>query len=801
MMTTRSWATTGWWLGMRLGLAAGSVVSTMAADVGGAPPRPGVPPGFAVQGARVAPEIYAGLAQLGRDRGCALRHLDEWPLLDNWDLESWPTLAKEEWRITPNAMEKQSGLVLFARPWADFVFPWSLPDNRIETVRAFAAPGEYEPLTFAVHALAELPMLQVRLSPLRDAAGHELAVANLDLREVRMIPWPEPRKQVSLDYPSVLEHSVPADLKKGTTRQYWLTAYVPTGTPAGLYRGRAELLAAGASAGRQLAVELEVLPITLQEPDRLFGNCFLLNGDNNMYPENLDKYFTDMREHGLNSMWTWPLANITKVEGKIKIDFATRPADPSWGGTPRYFHHSLSEILDGYKKAGFTKPWVYGSFDGLQTIMKQKFSIQPYTPEFDAIALDLARQVRTMAAAKGLPDPYFSVVDEPGFYPEQMIFADYYQKLLRKQIPDIKLFLDCGPWVGEDRKFAKELNVLCYNSYGAERAKLCREFGIEQWAYNQGGGGRVAYTDRYYWGLSAQKSELRGVFQWVYTWFFNFAGQDGNRYVYPAADGPVPTMSWEGVREGIDDARYYTTLQRLAEQAEAGGNRAGAQAARAVLAAVLADIPVERAARERYLHTHPSTTFDQHRRALADAILKLQGSPPPVAPPAPPKAVWQAPATASFANGETASLRSEKISGVLNLANFAYQVEIKVDNVLPEGAYFGGQGENWFVRLAADRAVEFGVFNNGQVILASRPWFLAPGAWYQVRAEYDGAAMQLFLNGKLVGRRELAITARQVKDDLRLSGFPWEAPDAKGYGDRRAPFLGAMRQAVLLSPL
>jgi hypothetical protein len=37
---------------------------------------------------------------------------------------------------------------------------------------------------------------------------------------------------------------------------------------------------------------------------------------------------------------------------------------------------------------------------------------------------------------------------------------------------------------------------------------------------------------------------------------------------YPARDGVIPTLQWEGLREGIIDLRYLTTLEHLLSLAE-----------------------------------------------------------------------------------------------------------------------------------------------------------------------------------------------------------------------------------------
>lgn len=39
--------------------------------------------------------------------------------------------------------------------------------------------------------------------------------------------------------------------------------------------------------------------------------------------------------------------------------------------------------------------------------------------------------------------------------------------------------------------------------------------------------------------------------------------------VYPGSDGVIPTLAWEGVREGLDDVRYATLFLQLADQAVA----------------------------------------------------------------------------------------------------------------------------------------------------------------------------------------------------------------------------------------
>jgi hypothetical protein len=76
-----------------------------------------------------------------------------------------------------------------------------------------------------------------------------------------------------------------------------------------------------------------------------------------------------------------------------------------------------------------------------------------------------------------------------------------------------------------------------------------------------------AETDRYYFGVWAWVSGVKGCAHWVY-----FA-QPHLSYVYPTEDDLIPTIGWEAVREGIDDYRYLSTLKRLADKARAAGKK------------------------------------------------------------------------------------------------------------------------------------------------------------------------------------------------------------------------------------
>jgi len=75
----------------------------------------------------------------------------------------------------------------------------------------------------------------------------------------------------------------------------------------------------------------------------------------------------------------------------------------------------------------------------------------------------------------------------------------------------------------------------------------------------------LSFRDRF--GILSEK-RLSSVAELRYVMVY---GKSQLSYVYPTKDELIPSIGWEGVREGIDDYRYLTTLKQLADKAKAAG--------------------------------------------------------------------------------------------------------------------------------------------------------------------------------------------------------------------------------------
>ena len=107
-------------------------------------------------------------------------------------LASWKIVPRPDPSPEPvwTEQQRQDGVAVYARPWCEPVWPDHKPrQHELDApVRAFAAQGEYEPMTFTLHALRAVTNVDVRLSAMVCTNGRtriEIPAEDIDLRAVR----------------------------------------------------------------------------------------------------------------------------------------------------------------------------------------------------------------------------------------------------------------------------------------------------------------------------------------------------------------------------------------------------------------------------------------------------------------------------------------------------------------------------------------------------------------------------------------------------------------------------------------
>jgi hypothetical protein len=377
-----------------------------------------------------------------------------------------------------------------------------------------------------------------------------------------------------------LTAEVTTRIPTGTARQFWVTVRVPEDAAPGTYSGDLMLSAGGATT--PVPLSLRVLPLKL--PPDPFVHCIYFHGssiglgwygERDMSPEawlqRARRQLADLRAHGLNAVETLSPVNITTREGGYDFDLT-----------------NLRQSFDLHMEAGLTR-WVmaelsYSLLDGdqLHPRLGDKF-YAAYTALVQAVS-EMNR------GGPNLPLSHYGV-DEPSRTDREAAlkyygFADPID-VCRRWFEAIR----AGGGTSTSAVYHTEiggwdiLGPLCdlpIYSLGAIYPSLKREDLVRETAANRT---RQAW---YYWqcwtenpiqnrllaGLFLCKSGLNGVTPWDYMGYdgdpFNdFDGPGKDMCIaYPSQEGPIPTLSWEAFREGVDDCRYWEAAKERPEAQE-----------------------------------------------------------------------------------------------------------------------------------------------------------------------------------------------------------------------------------------
>jgi len=597
-------------------------------DVAAAPAAAtGAPDPFRFQGSLLDPSIKQALDGIIKSGTLKEVQFQDYPRADNWSVEILPPHNSEQPLATPDEADLSRGFIPSSSPVTELVFRSSRPRERKDRFEIAAVRGEYEPFTLCLFNLGGERTFSVSVSQFKNIeSGKVLAGKNTEIRTPAFLPLIRKEQNIYINLPMALEKKASQTIPAEETGQFWITTYVPPEAHPGKYEA-AITVTSDDGVTSEFPVMLTVLPFTLDEPAMQLSMCFLIQNSGDMYPENLDRYMGDMKTHGLNSIWTWPLGDVHIQGEKLSVDFSTRSTSSHEG--PDYFAHSAEEILSVYKKAGFERDWIYGSFDALMYLLAEKglatledpASALPYVEQYIRDMLEFARE-------RNLPPFTLLLKDEPGYQTQQLPSVKKLYAGIHTAFPDQPLMVDCGPWAGEDELLAPYIRTIYFTSPDRAKESFCRNHRIAFGNYNSGSGGKNPLIDRFCYGVWPLQANLDAVSNWAYTWKMHPNAPDGSRYVFPAADGPIPTLAWEAIREGIDDQRYLLTFRRLATEAMASDDeekKARAAAMMADVDAFVSSVPKDRSQRTAFLESLSQDRLDRLRSALISHILELLG--------------------------------------------------------------------------------------------------------------------------------------------------------------------------------
>lgn len=484
----------------------------------------------------------------------------------------------------PSDSQTAQGFLVFQRRPEEEVYPDTVPawHELGAKLQTFGAQGQYLPLTFSIHALDDLKNCQLTLGDWKGANGELFPKSHVDVRIMRPIRSRQNYTGNDKHYllaPFLLEKHEHFDVAKGKAAQIWLTVKIPDSATPGDYSGSVTLQAEGKTAAK-IPVLLRVLPYRLPPLPIEAGFSYTPSVDLAMR----EKEMIDQREHGLNS-----------CEGPIGAVIASRDqnfGDDDVEATRKSIHETLTLRRKVYGGRANQVPLTANI--GHEILYKWDndkgwFVFWPRSDKFEANFFKAVHTVEEAVKAENGPPIRVFIMDEPGGHPDLFKETVYYTKLLKEKTPNVKTWCTLGGGtaigvdeVGQLGPFLDELSINRFNS------NICKTLIDRKKPYGVYNGGSATESvthfskDRYFFGMYLWKTGAQEVLQWVYafgeSWKGYVRGNDG--YVYPTSEGPLPSISWECVRQGLDDYRTMDLLWRLITVARKSGDAKAIEAAK-----------------------------------------------------------------------------------------------------------------------------------------------------------------------------------------------------------------------------
>jgi len=532
-------------------------------------------------------------------------------------------------------------------------------------IEMWCARNEYEPAQLVIAPQRDMT-LTVSAGDLRHQNGRMLHSA-ISLYAVDYVtiqtptdysgsvgPWPDPLPPIES----------PLKLVKGENQPVWVLVYIPADAPSGDYEASLQVSLDGRNQRVPLVVHVWdfVLPKQTHLKTAFGFNASLISRYHHFrktdrLDEILEKYFQNFARHRISPYDPFVLSPI-----KVSFDSLHLTARLNFAKFDKAYDHYIREL--GFNT--FRLP-LQGCASGTYHSSRRGHigSFQQGSPEYTKMMTDYLQQLEAHLRRLGALDKaYLYWFDEPEakdypFIRETMhLIADAAPGLTRMltEQPTKELFGAVDLWCPKLPSFIKDV------------AKERRAQGEKLWWYictTPKAPYPTLFIDHYAvelrtWMWQSWKYHLNGILVWsanywtspgVYPWpeYQNpwtdpmsyrsggfvkpgersYWGNGDGRFIYPPKQvfqsaqknnmGPVSSIRWEMLREGLEDYEYLWLLQSRVARLEAGkGHRRLLKKARALLV-----VPDNITGSLTQFSKRPEPIFE-HRRRVAEMILKLQ---------------------------------------------------------------------------------------------------------------------------------------------------------------------------------
>lgn len=550
-----------------------------------------------------------------------------------------------------------------------------LPTRKSRTMLLRAAAGEAESVQLVVTPTRTVRGVTITPSLLTGPGGAIIPAERIDVRQVHYLPVTEPTDSVGVEaaWPDpLLPLTAPVDLVADRNQPFWIRVHVPRGTPAGRYRGLVNLN--GDHFTAQAGLDVEVYGFEL--PERM--SCSTAFGfdaglvaryhhltDPAQQRAVLARYWDSFATHHISPYDAAPL-------DPFRVDWQPGglPGAPQARKPVFDWQAWDAAMTDALEHRHFTTLSV--PFPGLgggsyhDRVEPALHGFGPDSVEYEAMMAAYGREIEDHLRARGWLDRgfvYWFDEPEPRDYP--FVMAGF--ERLKRFAPGLRRMLTEQPEPG----LIGGPNLWCpiTSAFDPAAAEARRAAGETLWWYVCTGP-KAPYatlfldhpaTDLRVWLWQTWQRGIAGVLIWQtnywtsdaaypdpaapqnpyldpMSWTSGYGTAPGTRLAWgngdgrllypplaaadglaqaPVLDGPVESLRWEMLRDGIEDYEYHALLQRLLAEKGAGLTQQEKLTLRALLT-----VPEEISRSLTEFTTDPAV-LDARRDQLARAIEKL----------------------------------------------------------------------------------------------------------------------------------------------------------------------------------
>lgn len=330
----------------------------------------------------------------------------------------------------------------------------------------------------------------------------------------------------------------PFTLHQNEAKQLWITVHVPKSATPGKYTGSISVMDDTGSIG-DLQIDLHVLPVRLEAPSIQYSIY---------YRGTLSENPTISSERKGYDQFVAELKNM-QAHGVM---------NPSV--YQRLDKQEISKVLDIRKGVGLDTSALFYLGTGTGN------------PQSREALLELrhrAKVVKDIAMGHGIESVYLYGIDEAKG--ERLATQREAWRSVHQE--GVKVFTagsrDAFPLIGD------LLDVLVMaGKLDSGQAHNFHSAGNKLFSYaNPQSGPENPEMFRRNYGLELWRNHYDGAMPYAYQDSMGFIWNDfdhalyrDHNFTYPTVDGVIDTIAWEGFREGVDDVRYITTLERMLER-------------------------------------------------------------------------------------------------------------------------------------------------------------------------------------------------------------------------------------------